>query len=206
MLQKLILATNLFSRANLLKQLSVPFEELFCKIEEKDVEIDNEYSPYEWVKSISATKAMSVLDRVEGEAIILGADTVVTDFGRILHRPKNKQDAVAMLKKLQGRKHTTYTGLTVIYHHADGSYEMDSYVDGVDVYMHHLSDKLIDAYTDTDEPYDRPGGYSISGKGAVLIENIYGDYYTLAGLPLRLLNKSLLKHNIDIIDFWIKPQ
>lgn len=113
MLQKLILATNLFSRANLLKQLSVPFEELFCKIEEKDVEIDNEYSPYEWVKSISATKAMSVLDRVEGEAIILGADTVVTDFGRILHRPKNKQDAVAMLKKLQGRKHTTYTGLTV---------------------------------------------------------------------------------------------
>ena len=201
MLQKLILATNLFSRANLLKQLSVPFEELFCKIEEKDVEIDNEYSPYEWVKSISATKAMSVLDRVEGEAIILGADTVVTDFGRILHRPKNKQDAVAMLKKLQGRKHTTYTGLTIIYHHADGSYEMDSYVDGVDVYMHHLSDKLIDAYTDTDEPYDRPGGYSISGKGALLIENIYGDYYTLAGL-----NKSLLKHNIDIIDFWIKPQ
>ncbi len=186
--------------------MSVPFEELFCKIEEKDVEIDNEYSPYEWVKSISATKAMSVLDRVEGEAIILGADTVVTDFGRILHRPKNKQDAVAMLKKLQGRKHTTYTGLTVIYHHADGSYEMDSYVDGVDVYMHHLSDKLIDAYTDTDEPYDRPGGYSISGKGALLIENIYGDYYTLAGLPLRLLNKSLLKHNIDIIDFWIKPQ
>lgn len=206
MLQKLILATNLFSRAELLKQLSVPFEELHCQIEEKEIEIENEYSPYEWVKSISSIKAMSVLDRVEGEAIIVGLDTVVTDFGKILHRPKNKQDAVAMLKKLQGRKHTVYTGLTVIYHHEDGSYETESYVDGVDVYMHHLSDRLIDAYTDTDEPYDRPGGYSITGKGALLIDNIYGNYYTLAGLPLRLLNKSLLKHNIDIIDFWIKPQ
>lgn len=206
MVQKLILATNLFSRASLLKQLSVPFEELFCQIEEKDVEIENENSPYEWVKSISATKALAVLDRVEGEAIILGVDTVVTDFGKILHRPKNKQDAVAMLKRLQGRKHTSYTGLTVIYHHADGSYEMESYVDGVDVYMHNLSDRIIDAYTDTDEPYDRPGGYSVTGKGALLIENIYGDYYTLAGLPLWLLNKSLFKHHIDIVDFWIKPQ
>ena len=119
-MQKLILATNLFSRANLLKQLSVPFEELFCKIEEKDVEIENEYSPYEWVKSISAIKAKAVLDRVQGEAIIIAADTVITDFGRILHRPKNKQEAVTMLKHLQGRKHTTYTGLTVIYHHEIG--------------------------------------------------------------------------------------
>lgn len=205
MFPKLILATNIFSRGSLLEQLQVPFEELECHIEEKEVEIDNEYSPYEWVKSISASNAMAVLDRVDGEAIILGVDTIATDFGKILHRPKNKEEAMKMLQKLQDRKHTIYTGLTVIYHHADGTYETDSFVDGADVYMHKLSAKMIDAYTNTDEPYTRPGGYSITGKGALLINNIYGDFYTVAGLPLRLFNKSLFKHNIDVVDFWI-PQ
>ena len=204
MAKKLILATNNFSRCRLLEQLDVPFEEIDCQIQEKEVKIDNDYSPYEWVKSISATKAKAVLDKVEGEAIILGVDTVVTDLGKILHRPKNKEEAVAMLNHLQGRKHTVYTGLTIIYHHADGSYELDSYVDGADVYMHNLSAKIIDAYTNIEEPYTHSGGYSISGKGALLINNIYGDYYTVAGLPLRLLNKSLFKHNIDVVDFWIE--
>ena len=109
MAKKLILATDNFSRCSLLEQLGIPFEEIDCQIQEKEVKIDNDYSPYEWVKSISATKAKAVLDKVEGEAIILGVDTVVTDLGKILHRPKNKEEAVAMLNHLQGRKHTVYT-------------------------------------------------------------------------------------------------
>lgn len=201
-MRKLVLATSVLSRSDLLRQLGVSFEEIDCQIEEQEIDMDNEYSPFEWVKTISSSKAHSVLDRVEGEAIIIGCDTVVTDFGQILHRPKNKADGVEMLRRLSGRKHTVYTGLSLIYKNADGSYKEETYVDGADVYMHNLSDKIISAYMDTEEPYDKAGGYSIRGKGALLIETIYGDFYTIAGLPLRLFNKSLFKNGIDLIEYW----
>ncbi|NLK37299.1 MAG: septum formation protein Maf [Epulopiscium sp.] len=203
-MQRLILATSVLSRRDLLKQLEIPFEEINCNIIEKEVDMENEYSPYEWVKAISSTKAHAVLNQVEGEAIIIGADTIVTMIGRILHRPKNREECISMLTQLQGKKHTVYTGLSVIYKHADGTYEEESYVDGADVYMNHLSPKIIEAYADTDEPYDKAGGYAIHGKGALLIDTIYGDFFTVAGLPLRLFNKSLYKRGIDLVDFWKK--
>ena len=201
-MQKLYLATSVLSRAFLLRQLGVPFEELDCNIIEKDVDMENEYSPYEWVKAISASKARAVVDQIEGEAIIVGADTIVTLVGQILHRPRTRDEGIDMLKRLQGRKHTVYTGLTILYKYADGTLKEENYVDGADVYMHNLNDKIIEAYVDTPEPYDKAGGYAIHGKGALLIENIYGDFYTVAGLPLRLLNKSLYKNGIDIVNFW----
>lgn len=206
-MQKLILATSVFSRRDLLKQVGIPFVEIDCNIEEREIDFDNdnmenEYSPYEWVKAISSLKTHAVLNKVDGEAIIIGADTVVTDLGYILHRPKNKTEGVAMLQRLQGRKHTVYTGLSIIYRQKDGSYHEENYVDGADVYMHNLSPKIIDAYMDTEEPYDKAGGYAIQGKGALLIETIYGDFYTVAGIPLRKLNKSLLKNGIELVDFW----
>ncbi len=201
-MQKIILATSVLSRRDLLKRLEIPFEEINCNIVEQEVDMDNEYSPYEWVKAISSSKAHAVLNQVEGEAIIIGADTIVTLVGKILHRPKNREDCIAMLHMLEGKKHTVYTGLTVIFKNADGTYKEETYVDGADVYMHHLSQKMIEAYADTDEPYDKAGGYAIQGKGALLIDNIYGDFYTVAGIPLRLLNKSLYKNGIDLVDFW----
>lgn len=201
-MQKLILATSVLSRREILNTLGIPFEEMECNIVEKEVDMDNEYSPYEWVKAISSSKAHAVLDKVDGEAIIIGADTIVTLVGKILHRPKNKKDCIAMLETLSGKKHTVYTGLTVLFKHADGTYKEEIYVDGADVYMNHLGRKIIEAYADTDEPYDKAGGYAIQGKGSLLIENIYGDFYTVAGIPLRLLNKCLYKNGIDIVDFW----
>ncbi len=200
-MQKIVLATNVLSRAFLFQQLGLPFEEIECNIIEKEVDIENENSPYEWVQAISTSKAQAVLDKVEGDAIIIAADTVVTMLGTILHRPKNKAEAMTMLHKLSGKKHTVYTGLDIIFKHADGSYQEENYVDAADVYMDDLTDRIIDAYTNTEEPYDKAGGYAIQGKGAFLINHIFGDYYTVAGLPLRILNKALVKHGIYLIDF-----
>lgn len=201
-MQKIVLATSVLSRAFLLKQLGIPFEEIDCKIEEKEVNMLNEYSPYEWVKAISSSKTHSVLDKVDGEAIIIGADTVVALLGAILHRPRTKEDGIHMLNHLQGRKHTVYTGLSIIYKNADGTFKEETYVDAADVYMNNLSPHMIERYMETEEPYDKAGGYAIQGKGALLVENIYGDYYTVAGLPLRILNKSFFKNGIELFDIW----
>lgn len=199
-MKRIILASSSERRKALLNQLGIPFEVIESNAEEVDVE--NENSPYEWVKAISSKKSHAVLDKVEGEAIIIAADTIVTDLGKILHRPKTKQEGIEMIEKLQGRKHTVYTGLSIIYKNADGTIKEENFVDGTDVAMHKLTYDEIAAYMDTDEPYDKAGGYAIQGKGALLIESIYGDYYTVVGLPLGILYRALKNNGIDLIECW----
>lgn len=201
-MKKIILASGSLRRKDLLNQLGIPFEVIESNVEE--VEVDNEYSPYEWVKAISSKKSHAVLERVEGEVVVIGADTIVTDLGTILHRPRNKQAGIEMMEKLQGRKHTVYTGLSILYREADGKVKEENFVDATDVYMNKLSYEEIEAYMDTDEPYDKAGGYGIQGKGALLIESIYGDYYTVVGLPLGILYKSLKENGINLMEFWKK--
>lgn len=199
-MKKIILASSSLRRKDLLNQLGIPFEVMESNVEEVDV--DNEYSPYEWVKAISSKKSRAVLEQTKGEVVIIGADTIVTDLGTILHRPKNKKAGIEMLKNLQGKKHTVYTGLSILYREVNGKVKEESYVDATDVYMNKLSQEEIEAYMDTTEPYDKAGGYAIQGKGALLIESIYGDYYTVVGLPLGIVYKSLKENGINLMEFW----
>ena len=188
-MKKFILASASSRRKSLLEKIGVPFTAIESNLDEQ-AEVDNDYSPYEWVKAVAAKKGHAVFDKtdVEPDTVIISADTIVTDMGKILHRPKTKEEARKMLSSISGRKHTVYTGLTLIFVGADGKIENEeSFVDATDVYMHKLTDDEIEAYISTDEPYDKAGGYGIQGKGALLIESIYGDYYTVVGLPLAIL-------------------
>lgn len=203
-MKKFILASSSSRRKSLLEKIGVPFTAIESNLDEQ-AEVDNDYSPYEWVKAVAAKKGHAVFDKtdVEPDTVIISADTIVTDMGKILHRPKTKEEARKMLSSISGRKHTVYTGLTLIFVGADGKIENEeSFVDATDVYMHKLTDDEIEAYISTDEPYDKAGGYGIQGKGALLIESIYGDYYTVVGLPLAILYRGLKRNGVDILDFW----
>ena len=161
-----------------------------------------EHTPYEWVRAIAAIKAEAVGNRVEGEKIIIAADTIVTYMGKILHRPFEREEAASMLRTLSGHKHTVYTGLAVMYKDADGKYETHTSVTATDVYMRELTDMEISNYVDTKEPYDKAGGYGIQGKGSLLIDRIDGDYFNVVGLPLVQLYKELSENGVNIMDFW----
>ena len=161
-----------------------------------------EHTPYEWVRAIAAIKAEAVGNRVEGEKIIIAADTIVTYMGKILHRPFKREEAASMLRTLSGHKHTVYTGLAVMYKDADGKYETHTSVTATDVYMRELTDTEISNYVDTKEPYDKAGGYGIQGKGSLLIDHIDGDYFNVVGLPLVQLYKELSENGVNIMDFW----
>lgn len=203
-MKKFILASSSSRRKSLLEKIGVPFTAIESNLDEQ-AEVDNDYSPYEWVKAVAAKKGHAVFDKteVEPDTVIISADTIVTDMGKILHRPKTKDEARKMLSSISGRKHTVYTGLTLIFVGSDGKIENEeSFVDATDVYMHKLTDDEIEAYISTDEPYDKAGGYGIQGKGALLIESIYGDYYTVVGLPLAILYRGLKRNGVDILDFW----
>lgn len=206
-MKDIILASNSSRRKNLLEMLNVPITIMESGVSER-VEEENykeqgiEHTPYEWVKAISEIKAKTVGKKVGNNKIIIAADTVVTYLGKIVHRPFEKAQAVEMLEKLSGHKHTVYTGLAVMYIDDDGNSEIHSMVSATDVYMRNLASEEIEAYVATKEPYDKAGGYGIQGKGSLLIDHIDGDYYTVVGLPLALLFEELKENGVNIMDFW----
>lgn len=204
---EIILASNSSRRKNLLAMLNVPFSVMESGVDERVEEANYmqkgvEHTPYEWVRAIAAIKAEAVGNRVEGEKIIIAADTIVTYMGKILHRPFKREEAASMLRTLSGHKHTVYTGLAVMYKDADGKYETHTSVTATDVYMRELTDTEISNYVDTKEPYDKAGGYGIQGKGSLLIDRIDGDYFNVVGLPLVQLYKELSENGVNIMDFW----
>ena len=204
---EIILASNSSRRKNLLTMLNVPFSVMESGVDERVEEANYmqkgvEHTPYEWVRAIAAIKAEAVGNRVEGEKIIIDADTIVTYMGKILHRPFEREEAASMLRTLSGHKHTVYTGLAVMYKDADGKYETHTSVTATDVYMRELTDMEISNYVDTKEPYDKAGGYGIQGKGSLLIDRIDGDYFNVVGLPLVQLYKELSENGVNIMDFW----
>ncbi|GFI62206.1 septum formation protein Maf [Clostridiales bacterium] len=202
---EIILASNSARRKHLLTMLNVPFTIMESGVDERVEEahymqsgVDN--TPYEWVKAIAAAKAKMVGKKVEGDKIIIAADTIVTYMGKIMHRPFDKTQAMDMMKMLSGHKHTVYTGLAVMY---KGEKEvLHTSVTATDVYMRELSDSEINSYTDTDEPYDKAGGYGIQGKGSLLIDHIDGDYFNVVGLPVTKLYEELKENGVNIMDYW----
>jgi septum formation protein len=121
-------------------------------------------------------------------AAVIGADTIVVIGGEILGKPRDAAEARAMLGRLSGREHDVYTAVAVGHGGAT--------VSGVGrtrVRFRLLDEPTIGAYVATGEPMDKAGAYGIQGYGAVLVERIEGDYFTVMGLGLGLLVELLAK-------------
>lgn len=202
-MKKIILASGSPRRQELLKMLNIPFTTMVSRVSEdisNDLDIDN--SPYERVKYLSVKKARAVAAEAENDSVIIGCDTVVSHMGRILNKPADDAEAKAMLCQLSGRKHSVYTGLTVIAKAEDGTLDERTYVDCTEVSMLPISDEEILNYIASGECVDKAGAYAIQGKGSIFIEYINGDYYTVMGLPVRILAAALKELGINITDYW----
>lgn len=132
---------------------------------------------------LSKVKADAYIDLLADDEIIITADTVVIIDGRILGKPAGRDDAVAMLRSLSGRRHKVVTGVTVTAGDRSISFDETTVVEFAP-----LSDDEIDAYVDTFRPYDKAGAYGIQEWiGAVGIKGIEGCYYNVMGLPVHTL-------------------
>ena len=132
---------------------------------------------------LSKVKADAYIDLLADDEIIITADTVVIIDGRILGKPAGRDDAVAMLRSLSGRRHKVVTGVTVTAKDRSISFDETTVVE-----FAQLSDDEIDAYVDTFRPYDKAGAYGIQEWiGAVGIKGIQGCYYNVMGLPVHTL-------------------
>ena len=143
-------------------------------------------------KGIQPDKAVEYLSKIKAEPfrneedIIIGADTVVSIDGVILGKPEDRSDAFKMLKMLSGKYHSVFTGVTIIRPESTKTFSVETRVKFFD-----LTDREINDYLDTGEPFDKAGSYGIQGKGSLLVEKIDGDYFNVVGLPVSTLNKYL---------------
>ena len=191
MRKKIILASASPRRKELLSQIGITFEIIKA---EKEEHITSSI-PTEVVKELSMQKAKEVAAKCDG-SIIIGADTIVAMEGQILGKPKDRADAMRMLRLLQGKKHQVITGVTVLL----GSTKTRSFAEVTDVSLYPMTDAQIERYIATKEPMDKAGAYGIQGRFAAYVRGIEGDYNNVVGLPIGRLYQEVLSAGIDLLD------
>ena len=192
----MILASGSPRRKELLSQIGVKFE---IKTSEKE-EVITSCNPKDVVKELSTMKANDVAEGIQGPAIILGADTVVAYDGKILGKPKDKEDAVRMISSFAGDEHYVYTGVCILIKEADGSVREISFAEGTRVFVYGMTEKEIKDYVDSGEPMDKAGAYAIQGLFAPYIKEISGDYYNIVGFPIAGIYQRLKEAGINIYE------
>jgi len=196
---KIILASASPRRREILENVGIPFEVIPSYVDEN---LELEASCYERCLVLSQKKAYAVVDQVEGPAIVLGVDTIVSDLGMTLNKPKNRAEAVKMLRHLQGRHHSVFTGVTMLLVQSDGTREEINFVDSTEVTFNPMTLDEIEMYLGTGEYTDKAGGYGIQGKASIFVSSITGNYDTVVGLPIHLIYEELKKHGILLTDYW----
>lgn len=185
----IILASASPRRSELLKQIDCDFKVEVAEVEEVS---GDDLSPEELCVVNARLKAQAV-SKLYPDIPVLGADTVVSLDGHIYGKPKDAEDACAMLGLLSGKKHLVTTGIAFAWNGV-------SWVDYDDtwVYFADMTNEQITRYVNTGEPLDKAGSYGIQGRAAAYIKKIDGSYSNVVGLPLHSTLKLAEKAGIDL--------
>jgi septum formation protein len=179
---KLILASSSPRRRDLLSGCAMPFEMIPAAIDEQPL-------PHEraevYVRRLALAKAEAVVQDYP-DAVVLGADTIVTIDGLLLGKPQTPDVARQMLHRLRGREHEVLTGVALVAgrlaEHSGPRYAQ--VVVASHIQMRQFTDATTEWYLATDEPLDKAGAYAVQGLGAVLVERVAGSYTNALGLPV----------------------
>ena len=183
------LASTSPRRKEILSEILADFKQVSPQITE------NEYpllTPKEKCIRLSKDKCIAAVNLIkEKDMVIIASDTVVDLDGKVLEKPKGKPDAYQMIKSLSAKMHSVYSAVSV---YKNG--KMYTFCDETQVYFDMVPEETILQYIDTDEPYDKRGGYRIQGFMGNYIHRIEGDYYNVVGLPKEKLKNLLIFLNI----------
>lgn len=185
---KVILASGSPRRRELLTQVGIEYEVVPSGCEE----IITSSVPSEVVMQLSRDKAVDVAKDMEFGTVIIGADTVVADKGKILGKPVDEEDAFFMISGLRNSCHSVFTGVSIIYHGETGDV-IKTFYNETKVFVYDMSDDEIREYIKTGEPMDKAGAYGIQGRFGAYIEKIEGDYNNVVGLPVAALLQEIKK-------------
>ena len=190
-MKDIILASQSPRRKMLLEWAEISFEVI---VKHTDENYPPGLSLSETAIHIAQNKALAVKSYVQdayhgqlSKKTILAADTIVVVDGKLVGKPRDRNDAVSILRSLSGRDHQVITGVVIL--HGEGEIVFS---DSTEVVFHPLSDKQIEFYVDKYEPYDKAGAYAIQEWiGVVGIKSIKGDFYNVMGLPVSRVIQAL---------------
>jgi septum formation protein len=185
----LVLASASPRRRELLASLGVGLDVVISDYREVD---KPGLLPLELARMHARGKLLDVRRRFR-DRVIVAADTVVDLDGTSLGKPRDADDAAAMLRRLSGRRHEVHTAMAV----ADGP-DVIERTATTKVRFAALSDEQIAEYVATGDSMDKAGAYGIQGRGAFLVDRIDGDFYTVMGFPLGLFVRTLCERGISL--------
>ncbi|MGL5615319.1 MAG: Maf-like protein [Sarcina sp.] len=183
---EIILASKSPRRQELLGRIVKDFTIINSNFDEDSVLYSGD--PGKYVMELAKGKGEAVANNVSKPSVVIALDTIVVIDNEVLGKPKSKEDAKCMLKRLSGNNHKVYTGI-YIYNNQTKKFDMD--FAETTVKFSELTDLEIENYIDSNEPMDKAGAYGIQGLGGLFIESINGCYYNVMGLPLNVVYKKL---------------
>lgn len=172
----LILASGSPRRQLLLQQFDIPFEVVVADVDETPLSSE---SPGEMTVRLAIKKAKAVGEKMGSGYRVLGGDTTVAIDGDILGKPQDVAEARSMLRRLSGATHQVYSGVALYMHGV-----CRTRLSTTNVTFYELSEQAIEVYCNTDDPYDKAGGYGIQSGAGEFVSSLDGSYSGVVGLPL----------------------
>jgi septum formation protein len=188
----LILASESPRRRKLLEQAGLRFTVVPSAVDESGLPAAD---PALAVRRLAEAKTLAVARRFP-DSWVIGADTVVCLDQQLLGKPANAAEARGMLRRLSGRSHEVFTGFCLCQR-TSGHHHCQSV--RTDVTFKRLSEREIDWYIASGEPFDKAGAYGIQGLGAQLISTLHGSYTNVVGLPLCEVMDALMSSGAVVI-------
>ncbi len=183
---RIILASQSPRRQELLRMADVDFEVLTIADIPEDFPAEmpkSEVAEYLALKKIAAYKELWTRPKT----LVIAADTIVVLGDDIMNKPADREEAIAMLKRLSDSMHTVLTGVAI-----RDSQKERSFTARTNVYFKKLKDSDIEAYVDRYKPYDKAGGYGVQEYiGLIGVYRIEGSFYNVMGLPVSTLYEEL---------------
>ncbi|NKB62648.1 MAG: septum formation inhibitor Maf [Gammaproteobacteria bacterium] len=173
---KLILASQSPRRQSLLRQFDIPFEIIVADIDETPF---RDEQPDQMTLRLAREKALAVFKKVGADYRVLGGDTTVTIKGTILGKPRNRQHAIEMLKRLSGNTHLVHSAVALVNQGI-----CQTRLCSTAVTFFELTDNQITSYCNSQDPYDKAGAYGVQGHAGQFVKQLEGSYSGVMGLPL----------------------
>lgn len=184
---KVILASNSPRRKELLAGLGVEYE--VRTLPDVDESYPETLQGADIPLFIAKEKADAYQAMIQSDELMITADTIVWLDGKVLGKPKDREDALQMLRDMSGRTHEVFTGVCITTTEWQRSFTTQT-----EVRFSKLSEEEIIYYVDKYQPMDKAGAYGVQEWiGFIGVENISGSYYNIMGLPVQRLYRELLK-------------
>jgi septum formation protein len=181
---RFVLASASPRRRQLLSAAGYEFDVVSPRVEE----VGHDWLTIRELTIWNAARKAAVVSGMWPEAVVLGADTLVTIDGDVLGKPADMADAVRILKRLSGRAHEVWTAVRIVDAARRSS---QSFHEMSRVYFRSLDGRAIRNYLAKINPLDKAGAYAAQGDGKEIIEKIEGSYTNVVGLPMEKTSRAL---------------